>query len=445
MAVHLENLTVLSGGAPVAGAQGALKIDSGDTFRTSTARDGRLSFQVDVAPHFEEWGAELTVTAEGFKPFRGRIVMGTGGHELPAVQLERLAPPARAVHVSGRRFVNDDGTPFVWRGATAFRAVEKVARGQEPDVDRFFAGMSEHGVTVVRVLSMASNMFALRPDEGVAAMPRTLDLASRRGLHVEVVGLADTKHYDFDHRAHIRAIGEICAASQNAFLEIANEPIHETQREEVGRPDYLATLRALVPASVPVALGAAHGGDDESRAFIAGDYITVHGARDDGDNGWRFVRHTNEQRVLSEETNKPVVNDEPRRDDLSADKHIAIAVLCRMMGIGDTFHFAAGLHANLPDGAELAALRARCRGWGMIPPDFWGAYKNTGFAGSPVEEFDGATAIRMYSSIAGGDGYTLGLGVSTADGPRCRWSGAWPTRTVVCSEGGVRVWRVSTR
>jgi hypothetical protein len=445
MALHLENLTVLSDGAPVAGAQGTLTVDSGDKFQAATARDGRLSFQVDVAPQFEEWGAELTVTAEGFKPFRGRITMGTGGHELPAVKLDRMAPPARPVHINGRRFVHDDGSPFIWRGATGFRAVEKVARGQEPDVDRFFMGLAEQGVTVVRVLSMAANMFPLRPDEGVAALPRTLDLARRRGLHVEVVGLADTKRYDFDHRAHIRAVGEICAASQNAFLEIANEPIHDTQRDEVGRPDYLATLRSLVPRPVPVALGAAHGGDDESRAFIGGDYITVHGARDDGDNGWRFVRHTNEQRVLSEETNKPVVNDEPRRDDLSPDKHIAIAVLCRMMGIGDTFHFAAGLHANLPDGAELGALKARRRGWEMIPPDFFGAYKNTGFAGSPVEEFDGATAVRMYSSIAGGDGFTLGLGVSGSDGPRCRWSGGWPTRTVVCNEGGVRVWRVGTR
>jgi len=143
-----------------------------------------------------------------------------------------------------------------------------VARGQENDVDRFFTGLVENGVTVVRVLSMAANMFPLRPDEAVAALPRTLDLARRRGLHVEVVGLADTKQYNFDHQAHIRAIGQICADAQNAFLEIANEPIHDTQRAEVGDANYLSTLRALVPPSLPVALGAAHGGDDESRAFI---------------------------------------------------------------------------------------------------------------------------------------------------------------------------------
>ncbi|HUR35459.1 MAG TPA: carboxypeptidase-like regulatory domain-containing protein [Vicinamibacterales bacterium] len=442
MALHLENLTVVADGAPLAGAHGVLHVDNGASFTADTAADGRLSFPVDVAPQFEEWGADLIVTADGFKTFTGRVVMGRGGHELPAVRLERLAPPVRRVHIEGRRFVNDDGSPFIWRGATGFRAIEKIARGQEAEVERFFRVMAEHGVTVVRVLTMAANMFPLRPEEGVAALPRALALARRCGLHLEVVGLADTRSYTFDARAHIQALGGICATAGNAFLEIANEPIHATQRDEVGNPQFLQELRRLVPASVVVALGAAHGDDDESDAFVGADYVTVHGARGDGDNGWRFVRHTNEQRALSERVGKPVVNDEPRRDDLGADKHVALAVLCRIMGLGDTFHFAAGLHANPPEGAELAALQARQRGWDLIPPGFRGEYKNTGFVGSPVEEFDGTLAVRMYSVVSGGEGYTLGLGV-TGDGPRSRWSGAWPTRIPVCSEGGVRVWRVS--
>src|SRR6185369_10882717 len=156
-------------------------------------------------------------------------------------------------------------------------------------------------------------------EEGLAALPRALALARRCGLHLEVVGLADTRSYTFDHRAHIQALGAICATAGNAFLEIANEPVHATQRDEVGNPQFLQELRKLVPSSVMVALGAAHGDDDESDAFVGADYVTVHGARGDGDNGWRFVRHTNEQRALSERVGKPVVNDEPRRDDLGTD------------------------------------------------------------------------------------------------------------------------------
>ena len=458
MPTHLENLTVIADGAPLAGARGALQIDSGDTFEARTASDGRLSFAVEVEPRFIGWGADLTITAEGFRPFRGRVVTGDGGHELPAVHLERLPPPPPPkpptprgrrkaatdgrVRVDGRRFVSDQGLPFIWRGATGFRAIEKVARGQETDVDGFFRTLAAHGVTVVRVLTMAKNLFPLSPAEGVAALPRTLELARRAKLRLEVVGLADTRSYSFDRRAHIQALGTICASAGNAFLEIANEPVHETQEPQVGDPAYLASLRALVPASVPVALGAAHGDDDESRAFVGGDYITVHGARADGDAGWRFVRHTNEQRALSEEVRKPVVNDEPRRDNLAQDKQTALAVLCRIMGLGDTFHFSAGLQAAPPEGPELAALEARRRGWDLIPADFSGAYRNTGFVDSPVAQFDDATAVRMYSSVSGNTGYTLALGVAPG-GPICRWSDAWPTRTLICDVGGMRVWRVS--
>jgi hypothetical protein len=345
------------------------------------------------------------------------------------------------VRVDGRRFVTDSGQPFIWRGATGFRAVEKVATGREAEVEQFFRVVTDHGVNVVRVLTMAKHLFPLHPNDGVAALPRTLELARRHRLHLEVVGLADTRSYSFDRRAHIQALGTICAAAGNAFVEIANEPVHETQEPQVGEAAYLASLRSLVPASVPVALGSAHGDDDESREFVRGDYVTVHGARKDGDGGWRFVRHTNEQRALSEEINKPVVNDEPRRDDLAEDKQIALAVLCRIMGLGDTFHFAAGLQAEPPVGAELAALDARRRGWDLIPSEFWGSYRNTGFVGSPVEKFDEPTAIRMYSAVTGSDGFTLALGVPPG-GPSCRWSDAWPTRSLICDVGGVRVWRV---
>lgn len=483
MPTHLENATVIGNHAPIAGAHGSLLLDSGDRFTSESDANGRLSFTVDVASAHLGWGADLLVEADGFEPLRIRVVTGTGDHELPHVRLVPLAPPPPAspspapapppdasprrtsttsrparrgrardtaripaptlprIRVDGRRFRTEQGQPFVWRGATGFRAIEKVARGQQADVARFFDVLAGHGVTVVRVLAMAKHLFELPPDAGVRALADTLALAGRSGLYLEVVGLADTAAYAFDHRAHITALGAACDAAGNAFVELANEPVHDTQAREVGDAGYLAALRALVPARVPVALGAAHGDDDESRAFIAGDYITVHGARGDGDGGWRFIRHTNEQRALSEEVNKPVVNDEPKRDDLAEDKQLAMAALCRILGLGDTFHFAGGLQALPPTGDELAALAARQRGWDLVPADFAGAYRNTGFVDSPVERFDDGFAVRMYSAVSGDTGYTIGLGV-TAGAASCRWSGAWPSRTLLCESGGLRVWRV---
>jgi hypothetical protein len=106
-----------------------------------------------------------------------------------------------------------------------------------------------------------------------------------------------------------------------------------------------------------------------------------------------------------------VVNDEPRRDDLAPEKHLALALLCRILGLGDTFHFSAGLHARVPDGAEAAALHARRQGWDFIPADFFGEYKNVGHSGSPVKDADFSTVVRVYSAIRGNEGYTLAFGI----------------------------------
>jgi hypothetical protein len=445
LSTHLENLTVLAdgtpGGSPLASASGILHVDSGDEFKATTGPDGRLSFAVAVDPVHLGWGADLTVSANGFRTYQGRVVIGFGDHELSAVTLARLAPPISQVKVEGRRFVAADGKPFVWRGATGFRAVEQIARGQATEADAFFGSMAAHGVTVVRVLTMAANLFKLPPQQGAEALPQTLALARKHGLYVEAVALADTKSYQFDHEVHVRAIGEACKKAGNCFVEIANEPRHTTQDGRLAEPTYLSKLREVVPAPVLVALGASHGGDDESRDFVGGDYVTVHGSRQDGDEGWRYVRHTNEQRALSEAVNKPVANDEPRRDDLAPEKHLAMALLCRISGLGDTFHFAAGLHARPPEGAEAEALKARRQGWDLIPADFVGGYRNVGHAGSPVKEADFSTVVRMYSAIRGNEAYTLAIGARPA-GARFEWADSWPTRTVLAESRGVCLWRV---
>jgi hypothetical protein len=223
---------------------------------------------VAVQPQHLGWGGDLTVRADGFRTFQGRVVIGFGDNELPLVILTRTAGPISRVRVEGRRFVAADGTPFVWRGATGFRAVEQVARGQAGEADVFFASMAANGVNVIRVLTMAAHLFRLPPQQGAAALAETLALAKRHGLYLEVVALADTASYQFDHKAHVRAIGEACRNADNSFVEIANEPKHATQDGRLADPANLSKLRELVPASVPVALGAAHGSDDESQAFV---------------------------------------------------------------------------------------------------------------------------------------------------------------------------------
>jgi hypothetical protein len=422
-------------GVGLAGA--VARIDAARAIEVETDANGRAFF---AAIPWDTRQTQLTIAAEGYLPYTASILIpDRPTNDWPPIALPRARPRLR---VDARRFVGEDGQPFVWNGITAFRLIELVATGRKPEAEAFLSWAQAQDITIVRALAMAANLFRLDPALGAAALPETLALAANYGLYVEVVALADTGAYAFDHRSHVQVIGAAAAAVANAVVEIANEPQHSTQDRRVWEPAYLMDLRAVIPPMVPVALGAAHGPNDESRAFVGGDYVTVHGDRADGDNGWRWVRHTNEQRALSEEIRKPVVNDEPRRDDLARDKQLGLALLCRILGLGDTFHYGGGLHAQIPEGAELEALEARRRGWNAVPADFFGGYKNTGHTGSPVINADFSTVVRMYSAVRETDGYTLALGAATG-GPRFTWSAEWPGRELLLQEGGVWFWRVT--
>jgi hypothetical protein len=281
--------------------------------------------------------------------------------ELLTVVLLAVAVPA--VRVDGTRFVRDDGSTFAWRGITAFRLVEQVAGGREQDADRYLAWCAAHDITVVRVLAMAKHVFQLSPDRGVAALPRLLALAGKHGLHVEVVALADTASYTFDVERHVTAVGEACARAGNCFIEVANEPYHATQAPAVQDRAFLRRLRARIPATIPVALGAA----PEPRDSGGGDYATVHLSRDTGNKGWAYVEALKRAGDLPARLKVPVVSDEPigaaerlepgRRDNDPA-RFAAAARATREAGMGATFHYTEGIQAIIPSGRQLACFNA---------------------------------------------------------------------------------------
>lgn len=414
----------------------------------TTDANGRAVF---AAVPWDTRQVQLTITADGFEPWSESVRLPDQlSYDWPEpVVLQRQRSALTPLRAAGRQLQDGTGRVFQWRSVTAFRLVDFVASGQPDAAAAYLAWARAHGITIVRVLTTARWLFVLTPERGAAALPTLLQLAAAEGLYVNVVAAADTcltptagpcpqaEPY-FDLPAHVTAIGAACAVAGNCVVEMANEPDHATQATRLRDPARLQALRALIPATVPVALGPAHGADDESRAYVGGDFIVVHGDRADGDGGWRWVRHTNEQRVLSEETRQFVVNNEPKRDDLSADKHLAMALLCRLHGLGDTFHYAGGLQAQIPTGAELTAFEARRRGWTAIPDEFVGRYTNAGFPDSPVKSF--RDAVRAYSSVRVRDGYTLVFGFQPA--PQIEWSDNWPTRVRRFVDGGTQLWQV---
>lgn len=405
------------------------------------------------------WGAHLRVLAGGMVPYLQDFTLLAfdathPDQNLPDVYLKPEAPPVERLHSDGRRGLHTPTEqPFVWKGSSGFEIAEMVAHGRTAEADRYIVSMKP--ANIFRVLTMAANLFALTAQDGLAALPAALDLAASRGVYFEVVVFADTKSYPgLDYRGIARTVGQICAAKSScATVEIGNElsPCHDTQDPKLCDVAFLEELRGIVREAgpIPVSLGSTHDAKDESDVFKSGDYLTIHGARANGDEikgdakGWRWVRHTNEQRALADRVGRYAVNDEPRRDDVACDKQLGVALLTRMFSIGDTFHSWGGLFAIPPAQSQVAgeaeAFQCRARGWGLVPDDWFGSYLNAGMVGSPVKGF--TSAVRVYSSVRGSEGLTLALGAEPS--VSIEWDSAWTRRDLILSEGAVRFYKVS--
>ena len=264
------------------------------------------------------------------------------------------------LRVEGTGFVDAGGTPFIWRGITAFRLAEMIAAGREAEAAAYLDWARSKRLTVVRVLLMAHHLFKLAPEDGRRALPRLLDLARERGISVEVVALADTSAYRFDLEAHVREVGRIADEKGNAFIELANEPGHQTQDVRLHDPSFARRLAALLPASLVVAFGSGEYGTE----YTAGDYATLHLPRG---KQWEHVLTLSQGAARVAELKKPVVSDEPigagpvydegRRDD-EPSRFAAAAALTTLAGMGATFHYEAGLQAGVPKGREAECLDA---------------------------------------------------------------------------------------
>ena len=284
----------------------------------------------------------------------------------------KFFPEPGRISATGTTFATSDGKPFAWRGITAFRLAEMVAAGKDAEAAAYLDWAAKNGVTVVRVLAMAQNLFHLSPEAGRLALPPLLEMAAARGLQIEVVALADTAHFDVNLDEQVRAIGLIAAKYPNAIVEIANEPFHRTQHPSLHESSTLIRLAKLVPGEVLVAYG-----EYGDTAPVA-DYLTVHTPRGGGE-PWDHVLALAGGHGLVERYKRPVVSDEPigaapKRDpgrrDNSPERFRAAAILTRMAGTHATFHYEGGLHAKIPSGVELACFRAWMDGWRQLPEHF---------------------------------------------------------------------------
>ena len=338
------------------------------------------------------------------------------------------AGPMQRVAIRGTGFVLGEA-PFEWRGISAFRLAEQIAHGREAEAVAFLDWARGRQLNVVRVFAMAHHLFALTPADGVRALPRLLELAAARGLHVEIVALTDTAAIAVDHAQHVAAVGAVAAAHRNALVEIANEPWHPTQDRRLHDPAYVKKLSAAVPAGVLVALGSAEG----TPGYAEGAYATWHSPRGSGQEGWQHVLQLAEGPALVQAWGKPVVSDEPigaadaaiagRRDN--APEHFgAAAALTRLAGLGATFHYEGGLQSRIPAGRELECFTAWSEGLALLS----GLPQNGRFLnGDELAAIGRAQGVRAAFGRASGAEVWL-VGVNPAPGAAVAWSGGWKAR-----------------
>jgi hypothetical protein len=288
---------------------------------------------------------------------------------------------------------------FEWRGITAFRLVEQIAHGREPEAIAYLDWARSQKLTVIRVLMMARQLFQLNPGNGLEALPRLLTLAADRGLFVEIVALADTAGPPLDLAQHVKAVATIAAAHSDSVVEIANEPWHPTQDPRLHDPAFARALAELVPVQVPVALGSIEGGDGYA---AAGRYATWHAPRSNQHDGWGHVLALADGAALLSKWQKPVISDEPigaadqyvagRRDN-EPRRFAAAAALTRTAGLGATFHYEAGLQARIPSGGELECFQAWAAGLDAVAGLPAGGRFVTGSELAPVAAITGARAV----------------------------------------------------
>ena len=353
----------------------------------------------------------------------------------------------RHLRVAGTTFTTPDRHSFQWRGITAFRLLEYVARGNEGEAERFLSWAEGQRLTVVRVMAMGLGFMNLTAADGRRALPRLLELAAAHHLQVEIVALAGTRDAPLDLDAQLEEIGRIAAPHENALIEVANEPFHPSQAPEVHRPEVLARLRSRVPHSIPVALGLVEGLERSA----AGDYLTWHAPRETSHDGWGHVLALAQGPDLLKQWNKPVISDEPigagpafeagRRDD-SPDRFRAAAIVTRLAGLGATFHYEGGLQAAIPNGKQLECFNAWNEAWSLLPADIErsGTFRRAGEAGAAVIAYNTDHALAVFERQRGNLAWAAVI--NPTEGFAMRWATGWnPQQTRRL--GGV--WLVSAR
>jgi hypothetical protein len=369
-------------------------------------------------------------------------------------------PLAGRVRVDGRFWINDAGT---YR--PCFLSGFKLPALAVQDHGRMCAYLDlacALGFNGVRILAGALSWGPQTAAEAVVGLPLVLEEAVKRSLTIEVTGFSDSgvEGWEYDLDAHLEAIGSCCADYANTLGEVANEPYHETQADEVHEWPNLATWGTeFGERGVCWASGAPETDEPHPDEYpIAGDYLTIHLSRGGGEGDdpvrdeWNMVRRVRELEAVSSQYETPVMNnepigwaevDEPGRRCANPAIAFTMGALSRGFEVGLVSHADHGLECDDPGPVQRQCHEAAVAGFHVFGVETRLVYQNTGWPTSPIASANlDVTIVRAYSFMdSGSHGWTVMLGL-TGD-PGIVWqNGFGPVRCVAQMEG-VEVWEIA--
>jgi hypothetical protein len=294
-------------------------------------------------------------------------------HDSPEGVAHRAAPPppppaAVPQIVAGRDpiFRRTDGTPWRWKGVSAFKLLDRFARGE--DIGGFLA--SYKGFNVLRVWPYVEGAAWKGRDwptpPSVETTKAFLARVAKDGWLVELTLLTD------DHPARLAwaqtFVAGLAAAPRptNLLIEIGNEP-RTNKRIDT------AALKAACDASGFLYAS----GDYEDSTKVFGRYGVCHTGRS---SDWPRRAHDLLEWYGGGGPNAkddpphpmPWVADEPGKlEDVGRDPEVwrAYFAACALFGAGATFHSQTGKYADLPTLEEALLAGIALAGLNDIPAD----------------------------------------------------------------------------
>lgn len=415
------------------------------TVRVNDRNNANTSVEVELIPRGpNEWSFHMRLTNPSGTDRSGstRILRVPGPPPNPDPPNPPTPPtpgpsgPLQRVHADGKDLKNSDGQIVRIYGATLLSG---LVRG---DWDQKLGQLRDEGFNLVRVAAGALEWAGQRASDARNLLPSFIETAERFNLRVLVTAITDSKWDDYNLDEHVSAVGQICARYSGTILEIANEPYHPTQRDEVHSYARLQQLASLVPAELLVGLGAS--ADDESQEPAPGEYFPVH--LDRGRDMWNQVRRIREMEADEAGSNDPVIIQEAEKFR-DPDWWFTFGFLARGFEIDALFHSDDGVQARVLSEGTLPAARAFLQGFRtVIPPDrdvtYFNSNVNGGWDQSPVGRHNVNQAVRCYSFCEGNSGHAIALGV-TGD-PGIVWANGWEP-TLIYQSSNVLLWDIQRR